>query len=637
MKNNTMTAIFLLSCQIREMLRRVRIGTSVRNSGGIFVDISIMRPASVLVFWGIAAFAFALGDIRGKGWPCVQSAHAAYREPASGRAGAVAADHEQASRAGAEILAQGGNAVDAAVATALALGVVQPAGSGLGGGGFLVFRRADGSTAVLDFREVAPKQARPDMFVDSRTGQVVSERSRHGGLAVAVPGEAAGFALALRELGTMSAAQVVRPAARLAREGFPVGPHLAKAAAQVVPKLPPGDPLRRVLSPSGAALLLGEVWRRPELAKTLDTLGREGFSAFYKTSAAAVGAAQRTTIGDDIVRAVAAADGILNAEDLRNYQVQKRQPLEGQYAGWRLYTAPPPAGGITAVEALQILDARRPFSQGSGAAATQHEIIEAFKHSFADRVRYHGDPAFDQVPIDELASQSYAKQRAATVQADRVQPKDLYGRPVAAPKAPGQPPRDHGTSHICVIDKQGNAAALTTTVNLYFGARLVAGSSGVLLNNEMDDFAAAPHKPNAFDLVSGSANSVAPGKRPASSMSPLIAVAPDGRVLCVGGSGGPTIVTGVVQTVVNVIDFQMSVEAAVSMPRLHAQFIPETVEVEPDVPADVRSGLQQRGHKLVVGSHYLETAVQAVLFQPGVARPFSAASDPRKGGFPALP
>lgn len=575
------------------------------------------------------------------------AAHAAYRDPQRGSRGAVAADHELASRAGAEVLARGGNAVDAAIATALALGVVQPAGSGLGGGGFLVFRRSDGTVRVLDFREVAPKAARPDMFVDAKTGEAVPERSRHGGLAIGVPGEAAGFATALRELGSLPADQVVAPALRLARDGFPVGRHLARSAANVVPKLRAGHPLRAILAPGGAPLSPGELWRRPELGTTLATLGRDGFAAFYRLDPGA--------IGDEIVRATAAEGGVLVAEDLRQYKPAWRNALSGRYRGWQVITAPPPAGGITALETLQILNARPPLRDGPGASSTLHEIVESFKHAFADRARYHGDPAFDKVPTEELSSAAYAAGRAATIRPDRVLPAAEYGRPTGG--TPLQAPRDHGTTHLCVIDKDGNAAALTTTVNLSFGAHVIAGRTGVLLNNQMDDFAAQSNRPNAFGLVGTGANSVAAGKRPASSMTPLIAVAPDGTVLCVGGSGGPTIVTGVVQTVINVVDFHMPIEAAIASPRVHAQYIPNSVLVEPEVPADVRTALQARGHKLIVTPAALETAVQGVLWRPPASRPqpevttpipvaddraaeprgFSAASDPRKGGVPALP
>ncbi|MFO0580157.1 MAG: gamma-glutamyltransferase [Polyangia bacterium] len=578
------------------------------------------------------------------------AAHAASREPLTGPGGAVAADHELASRAGAEILAQGGNAVDAAVATALALGVVQPAGSGLGGGGFLVVRKPDGQSYALDFREVAPRAARADMYIDKVTGKAVAERSRTGALAVAVPGEPAGFAQALKEHGKLGATQVIAPALHLARDGFPVGGHLARAAAQVVPRLPANSSLRELLAPGGVTLVRGQVLKRPELAATLERIEREGFQAFYRTGPG--------TLGDEIVRAVREGGGILSAADLQAYRPVVRTPLVGQYRGYQLVTMPPPAGGVTALETLQILNARPPLTAGPGSSATLHELIEAFKHAFADRARLLGDPAFVKIPTAELTSLDYARGRAATIQPDRVLPAKDYGRP--AGNQPISPPRDHGTTHICVIDRDGTVAALTSTVNLYFGAQLVGGKTGVILNDEMDDFAAQPAAPNAFGLVGEANNAVAPGKRPASSMTPLIAVGTDGTLLCAGGSGGPTIVTGVVQTVVNILDFKMDVEAAVGAPRIHAQYVPDNVLVEPEIPADVRAGLERRGHKLSVPGGSLGTSVQVVLRRPGAApkaaplgnseleadpapppsKPqptFSAASDPRKGGLPAVP
>ncbi|MCS6913555.1 MAG: gamma-glutamyltransferase [Myxococcales bacterium] len=553
-------------------------------------------------------------------------ARAAYPAPLEGTGGAVAADHELASRAGAAVLERGGNAVDAAVATALALGVVQPAGSGLGGGGFLVFRSRAGAVHVLDFREVAPRRAHRDMFLDEKTGRPVAERSRIGGLAVAVPGEPAGLGEALRRLGTQQPAQVIAPALALARDGFPVGPHLARTAERVVHKLPPGHPLRALLAPGGKPLAVGQHLRRPELARTLARLAERGFSAFYDTAPGGIGA--------EIVRAVQQAGGIIEAQDLASYQPLWRTPLVGTFRGWRVYTNPPPGGGLTTLEALQVLDAAPPLLGGPGASSTLHMLAEAFKHAFADRARLLGDPAFVKVPTEELASADYARRLAQRLRDDGILPAAHYGRQ----GGPAESPRDHGTSHLCVIDAEGNAAALTTTINLEFGARLVAGTTGVLLNNQMDDFSASPGEPNAFGLVGSEANAVAGGKRPLSSMSPLIAVAPDGRILCAGASGGPTIVTGTVQAVVAVIAFGQDVQRAVSAPRIHAQFVPDKIFVEGDIPVDVQDGLRRRGHSLVVTRGPGEAAVQAVLWEPrkeGPAR-VSAASDPRKGGLPAL-
>lgn len=554
---------------------------------------------------------------------------AAYPPTATGSHGAVAADHELASQAGVEILSQGGNAVDAAIAAALALGVVQPAGSGLGGGGFLLIRTSSGQIAAIDFREVAPKLATRDMFIDASSGKEVPERSRWGGLASGVPGEAAGFAKALSEFGTMKPAQVIAPALRLADRGFPAGRHLARSAAMVVPKLAEPHPLRALLAPQGKLLTVGMTVRRPELASTLRMLSQAGFLAFYKT--------QPGAIGDDLLQANRSAGGLLQAEDLASYKPIARTPMTGRFRNHQLFVIPPPSGGITALEALQILNARPALALGPTASATLHETIESLKHAFADRAKLHGDPAFTNIPVEELASAAYASGRAATIQPDRVLPPQSYGRP--GTDKPLSPPRDKGTSHLCVIDRNGNAAALTTTVNLSFGARVVGAKSGVLLNNQMDDFTAKPATENAFGLVGDEANLVAPGKRPASSMTPLIAVGPDGTVMCAGGSGGPTIVTGVVQTLINLIDFGMDAEAAVSAPRIHAQFLPDSVLIEPEIPSDVRDKLTARGHKLVVTPAPLETAVQVVVYRPASGTQpatWTAASDPRKGGKPAI-
>lgn len=597
MKNNNMSYIFSLNCK---KLRR-------------------KLPRSGLAATLTAALSIGVST----------DAHAAYPHTITGSAGAVATDHELASQAGAEILSQGGNAVDAAIAAALALGVVQPAGSGLGGGGFLLIRKHDGQVAAIDFREVAPKLATRDMFLESGTGKVVPDRSRWGGLASGIPGEAAGFAKALSEFGSLKPAQVIAPALRLADRGFPVGRHLARSAAMVVPKLADDHPLRALLAPQGKILTPGVTVRRPELASTLRLLSQDGFLAFYKT--------QPGSIGDDLIQANRRAGGLLQAEDLTQYKPLPRTPIEGRYRNHRILVIPPPSGGITVLEALQILDARPPLSQGPSASTTLHETIESLKHAFADRAKLHGDPAFTNIPVAELASVEYARGRAATIQADHVLPMASYGRPGA--DKPLSPPRDKGTSHLCVIDRFGNAAALTTTVNLAFGARVVGSKTGVLLNNQMDDFTAKPATENAFGLVGDEANLVAPGKRPASSMTPLIAVGADGSVFCAGGSGGPTIVTGVVQTLINLIDFGMEAEAAVSSPRIHAQYLPDSVLVEPEVPTDVRDKLSQRGHKLVVTPAALETAVQVVVYRPareGRPATWSAASDPRKGGKPSV-
>ncbi len=532
------------------------------------------------------------------------------------RAGMVAADHVDASRAGAEVLRRGGNAMDAAAATALALGVVAPAGSGLGGGGFLVYwDQKTQRSYVLDFREVAPKAASRDMFTDA--GKAVPLRSRVGGLAVAVPAEPLGLEVAEQRFGKAGLALATQPAERLARRGFSVSPFYSMLAQFMSGKLGTG-PIEGLIGPAQHPIAEGTIVRRVALADTLRLIGRKGARPLY-----------HGPLAEGLVATVKRAGGVLTTEDLAAYQPTWREPLVGQYRGHTIYAAPAPAGGLTALAALQILDARPPLKElGQGSSASHHAVAEALKHAFADRARLLGDPAFGKIPQEQLASPAYAKERAALLDAEKVKSIDQYGMP--SERGAADPPHDHGTSHLCVVDGEGNIAALTTTVNLPFGSGLIDEKTGLLLNNQMDDFAVQPDAPNAFGLVGGGANAVAPGKRPLSSMTPMI-LAKDGRpVLCVGGSGGPKIVTATVQTIVNLLDHQLDIAAAIGAPRIHAQWMPNQLFVERDVPVDVQQGLERRGH--TVAPMREPAAVQAIHVTP---RRLEGASDPRKGGQPA--
>jgi gamma-glutamyltranspeptidase / glutathione hydrolase len=545
--------------------------------------------------------------------------------------GIAATANLDASRAAAEILRKGGNAVDGAVAAALALGVVQPESSGLGGGGFaIVWSAKDAKARVLDFRETAPARAGRDMFV--RNDKADPLLSRWGGLAVAVPGEAAGLAELESKYGKLGLAAVAGPAVRLARGGFSVSRHQSCAIdvkragcvppVQFVPPPPLADkdPLRALLfGPGGAELDERAVIKRPELAHTLEALGRRGPAAFYAGA-----------VAKSIVATVQARGGVLTAEDLAEYKPLWREPIVGSFRGHQVWTAPAPAGGLTELEVLQILEARPPLTAlGRGSSAADHVIAEALKHAFADRARSLGDPAFVKVLEDKLTSAEYARTLAARI-GDKTLPPAAYGDKELA--GPADAPHDHGTSHLCVADGEGNVVALTTTVNLLFGSRVVDPVSGVVLNDEMDDFSAQPGAPNAFGLIGAFANAVAPGKRPLSSMAPTIVTRDGTPILCVGAAGGPTIVSSTVQTIVNVVDFGLDVSAAVAAPRIHAQWMPNAVVVEPDVPRDVIANLEKRGHK-VVPVPTLAT-VQAVGLSP---TRLTAASDPRYGGVPAAP
>jgi gamma-glutamyltranspeptidase / glutathione hydrolase len=536
--------------------------------------------------------------------------------------GVVATDTLEASRAGAELLGRGGNAVDAAVAAALALGVVSPSGSGLGGGGFLVYwSEREQRAYVLDFRETAPRASTRDMFVVD--GKAVAARSRVGGLSVAVPGEPAGLAEAERRFGKLGLAAAAAPAIRLAQKGFVALPRVAAVAARAEKDTPPDDLLMmRVLRPGGRPLAAGQRVDNPELARTLERLARDGSDGFY-----------RGEVARAIVDEVARRGGLLTLDDLSEYRAVWRDPLQGHYRGRTLWTAPPPSGGATLIETLQVLEARTPKglpAVGAGGSAADHLIIESLKHAFADRARLLGDPAFSDVPVARLTDPAYARKLAARI-GEHASPPSSYGGdgPAVAPSAP----RDHGTSHLCVADREGNVVALTTTINLPFGARFSA--AGVVLNDEMDDFSAQPGAPNAFGLVGNEANAVAPGKRPLSSMSPVIVSDANGAVMCAGGSGGPLIVSETAQAIIHVLDFGMNAVAAVSAPRVHSQWVPDRVFVEHEVPVDVRENLEKRGHKVSPPPGEVSlSAAQVILLKPDR---LEAASDPRKGGAPAAP
>jgi gamma-glutamyltranspeptidase/glutathione hydrolase len=416
----------------------------------------------------------------------------------------------------------------------------------------------------------------------------------------------------------------------LARSGFLAPRHLYEAVSAQVPKKPPigfippppvdvKDPLATLFAPGGQPLVERERVRRPELAKTIEAFAHRGPAAFYQGS-----------IGEQLVKAIAHEGGIVTAADLRDYKPLWKDALHGQFRGNDVWTTPAPGGGLTALETLNILDARPPLTAlGRGSSASDHVVVEALKHAFADRARSLGDPAFVPVPTERLLSTAYAKELAARIHDDKVGKPESYGDKSLVPP---ETAHDGGTSHLCVADGNGNVVSMTSTVNLYFGARFSAGTTGVVLNDEMDDFSAQPGVPNAFGLIGAFANAIAPGKRPTSSTSPMILTRDGAPVLCVGAAGGPTIISATVQTIVNVIDFGLDVQAAVNAPRVHAQWMPDVTAVEVDVPRDVQNALTKRGHKV----KEVETlaAAQAIGFGP---KRLTAASDPRYGGAPAAP
>jgi gamma-glutamyltranspeptidase / glutathione hydrolase len=531
----------------------------------------------------------------------------------------VAADHSDASAAGATILQQGGTAADAAAATMLALGVASPTGSGLGGGGFALYYRArDKTLTFLDFRETAPAATKPDLFHarEGETPEQTNARSRSGGLAVGVPGEPAGISELVKRFGKKSLAQVVAPAASLAREGFHISAHTQRLIGM------PGasfarDPLLQ--SVFGASALAQKRAQNPALAATLQRFGREGAKLFYSGA-----------LTPQIVSAAKQQGGILTAADLAKYRVVTREPLRGTRLGYDWVTAPlPSAGGYTLLSSLGLLERWLPTAAHWKSSERLHALVESWKGAYLDRQGYFGDPDHVKVPLSELTAEARVDARAGRYHPALALASSAYAEPLVTPPAAAKTPDNRGTSHLCVVDGEGNIAAVTTTVNLTFGAGI--GVAGFWLNDEMDDFAREVGKANAFGLVGGAPNLPGPGKRPVSSMAPTIVFQGGEPVLCIGGSGGSRIPTAVEQVALYVLHDGLHPAQAVVAPRVHHQGDPEQLEGR-DVPAATLAELTARGHK--VATTQWSAQVQAVRIVHGAEPRLEAASDPGKGGEP---
>ena len=402
---------------------------------------------------------------------------------AEGRRGAVAAEHPRAAAIGLAMLEQGGNAVDAAIATAYAVCVLNPSSCGIGGGGFMLINEANGTVNALDYRETAPALATRDLY--RKNGEILAEQSRRGGLAVAVPGEVAGLEAARERYARLPRPVLMAPAIALARDGFPIGAHLAKEIGMNLSALRTAPALAALfLDETGQPRPADAMIRMPALADTLERIARDGADAFY-----------RGPIATEIGSAIHDAGGILSTTDLARYRPRWRQPLRGAYRGYEIFTMPPPSSGGVVLEILNVLGGDDLAALGASSPAYLHLLAEAMQHGFADRARWYGDPQFTSVPIDRLISPAYAHTLRSRIRSDATSPPDRYG---------SKP--DSGTTHLSVIDGDGMAVSCTTTVNTGFGAMLMGGNTGVILNNEMDDFAIAPGVPNSFGLIGGEAN-----------------------------------------------------------------------------------------------------------------------------------
>jgi gamma-glutamyltranspeptidase / glutathione hydrolase len=519
-----------------------------------------------------------------------------------GKNGMVAAEHPLAADAGVKILKAGGNAVDAAVATALAVCVANPSSCGIGGGGFMLIYIAKARRIyALDYREKAPRRVTPSIFL--RNGKPDENLLRNGPLAVGVPGEVAGLATALKRFGRMNFSRVAQPAFDLARNGFPCEAHLAKEIARTAPALAHDEGLKAVfLHSDGTPRGEGETITQTDLAATMQSLGDDPINAFYHGEIA-------TKIGDFIK----SGGGVMTAEDLAAYAPVWRDPLHRGYRGFDVYSMPPPSsGGGMLLEALEILEPGKTPALGLNSPPYLARLVETMRQIFIDRATYYGDPDFVHVPIQFLLS-------PARIDEIRRKAFEVHQPPVA--------PRDHGTSHLCVADHDGNVVSLTTTINTPFGARLTVPHTGIILNDEMDDFALARDIANVYGLRGAGPNSIAPGKRPLSSMTPTIVLGNGVPVLTLGGSGGPTIVTATLQVLLNVLDFHLDPERAIRSPRIHHQYYPATVLVEEAMPAANRDALAAMGFQIktlpALGD---EEAIQVT------PDGYDGAADPRKGG-----
>ncbi len=555
---------------------------------------------------------------------------AAGTHPAHAPKAMVASVHELASLAGVEMMRAGGNAVDAAVATGFALAVVHPQAGNIGGGGFLLVRFADGRVYFLDFREKAPAAATRDMYLDAQ-GSVIEKASEIGYRAIAVPGSVAGLVHAQKKWGKLSLRRVMAPAIRLAREGFVLAyedaedlrdEHLATFPAS-----------RRIFQRDGNYYQQGEIFLQPELARTLERIAKNP-SDFY-----------RGAVARELAAAMQRGGGLITEADLAAYEVKEREPVRGTYRGYEIISAPPPSsGGIALIEALNILEGYDLAKLGNRSADSIHLTAEAFRRVFFDRTQFLGDPDFAQIPVAQLIDKRYAAAwrqeldpQHASISADLRRPAGVFHeldrtahvRPMAAAESAH-------TTHYSVVDAEGNAVSVTTTLNDSLGSRVTADGLGFLMNNEMDDFAVKVGVPNLYGLIQGAANTVGPNKRPLSAMTPTFVLKDGKLVLVLGSPGGPRIITTVANVLMGVIDYGRDIQEAVNAPRFHHQWMPDWIYIErTGFSPDTLQALTDRGHKFnpsdsVYPSGYWSDG-QCIAIDPKTGERLGA-SDPRNNG-----
>lgn len=539
---------------------------------------------------------------------CAGALHAFAQKPLEFKNGLVVAAHPLASQVGVDILKKGGNAADAAVAVELALAVVYPNAGNIGGGGFIIYRSFDGQVQSLDYREKAPMQARENMYWGA-DGNALTELSINGSLSVGVPGTVAGMEELHKRYGVLPWRDVVQPAVELAKQGFEITEQQAGELSTHASKFEKYSSQSSVFSQS-KTWQAQELLVQPDLATTLELIQENGRDGFYKGKTA-----------DLIVQEMQRGNGMITKEDLENYQAIWREPVTGWYKDYKIISMPPPSsGGIALLSLFQAVQEYPLSKWGFQSLNTVQVMVEAERRVYADRAQYLGDPDFVKVPVKELLDPSYIKSRMASIDLSKATPSSEVN--------PGVFPgfESEETTHYCIVDQWGNAISATTTLNGSYGSHVVVGGAGFILNNEMDDFSIKPGVPNMYGLVGGKANAIAPQKRMLSSMSPTIIEKKGQLYMVVGTPGGSTIITSVFQTILNVVDFGMNMQQAVSAPRFHHQWFPDQIDVEQNaISQKVRQQLEDKGYKLSPRNNY--GRVEGILVNPN--KTYQGGADPR--------
>lgn len=548
-----------------------------------------------------------------------RSIAAAFREPVRAPHGMVASTSAIASEVGVGILRRGGNAVDAAIGVAFALAVVYPAAGNLGGGGFMMIRLRDGRSTAIDYREMAPLAASRDVYLDAR-GQLIRGEgsSTLGYRASGVPGTVAGMDLALKKYGSgrFTWTQLIEPARRLASRGFPVSYSLARSLRSNTDTFNLYADSRKIFLNNNNHYNDGDLLRQPELAATFARLQTGGAREFYEGRTAQL-----------VVADMKRNQGLITLEDMRGYVAKERQPLRGTYREHEIISMPPPSsGGAVLMQMLNILEAYDLRAMGWSSSARYHFTVEAMRRAFADRAAYMGDADFVHVPVAGMIDKNYAARQRSSIKNDRASASAEIGA--------GRPTgyESSETTHFTVVDAAGNAVANTYTLNDSYGSKVVAQGTGILLNNEMDDFTSKPGAPNAYGLIQSERNAIAPRKRPLSAMTPTFVLRKDGTLwFTVGSPGGPTIINTVLQVITNVIDFDMNIQQAIDSPRIHHQWLPDEIIYEPyGLSADTQHVLESRGHHLTVRPRYIGDAHGIMIEETSGVR--LGASDARNDG-----